>query len=53
MRVKEEREDERFRKLDETIRNSQKARKQLALFRKNGEKKRMGLFGREKKRQTV
>lgn len=53
LRVKEEREDERFRKLDETIRNSQKTRKQLALFRKGEEKKKFGLFGRQKKRQTV
>lgn len=53
LRMKEEREDERFRRLDETIRNSQRARKQLALFQKKEEKKKAGLFGRQKKRQTV
>ena len=52
MRVKEEREDERFKKLDETIRNSQRTRKQLAAFQKDEEKKRVGFF-RQKKRQTV
>ena len=53
LRMKEEREDERFRRLDETIRNSQQARKQLALFQRNEEKKKAGIFGRQKKRQTV
>ena len=31
LRMKEEREDERFRRLDETIRNSQKSRKEKAV----------------------
>lgn len=52
LRMKEEREDERFKKLDEAIRNSQKTRKQLALFRKSEGKKKIGLF-KMKKRQTV
>ena len=52
LRMKEEREDERFKKLDEAIRNSQKTRKQLALFSRKEEKKKPGLFGL-KKRQTV
>ena len=52
MRVREEREDERFKKLDETIRNSQKSRKQLAMSRKDEEKRRIG-FPRFKKRQIV
>jgi len=52
MRVREEREDERYKKLDETIRNSQKTRKQLALNQKVEEKKKVG-FLRMKKRQTV
>ncbi|MBQ8185068.1 MAG: MerR family transcriptional regulator [Lachnospiraceae bacterium] len=52
MRVREEREDERFKKLDESIRNSQRARKQMALFKQEEEKKKVGFF-RQKKRQTV
>ncbi len=52
LRMKEEREDERFKKLDEAIRSSQKARKQMALFHKGEEKKKAGLF-KMKKRQTV
>lgn len=52
MRVREEREDERYKKLDETIRNSQKARKQSAIIQKDEEKKKVGFF-RLKKRQPV
>ena len=52
MRVREEREDERYKKLDETIRNSQKTRKQQAQAKKEEEKKKVGFF-RVKKRQTV
>jgi len=51
LRMKEEREDERFKKLDEAIRNSQKARKERALFQKE-EKKKRGFFG-QKKGQAV
>lgn len=51
LRMKEEREDEKFRKLDEAIRNSQKARKERSLFAKD-EKKKRGLFG-QKKGQAV
>lgn len=51
LRMKEEREDERFRRLDEAIRNSQKARKERALFKKE-EKKRRSFFG-QRKGQTV
>lgn len=40
MRMKEEREEERFKRLDEVIRNSQRTRKELALFRKEERKKR-------------
>ena len=52
MRVREEREDERFKRLDEAIRNSQKSRKQQAMGQKEEERKKMGFF-RMKKRQTV
>ncbi len=52
MRVREEREDERYKKLDETIRNSQKSRKQQAMNQKEEEKKKTGFF-RMKKRQIV
>ncbi len=51
LRMKEEREDERFRRLDEAIRSSQKARKERALFGDEQKKKR-GFF-RQKKGQTV
>lgn len=51
LRMKEEREDERFRRLDETIRNSQKARKERALV--CGEEKKKWNFFRQKKGQTV
>jgi len=47
LRMKEEREDERFKRLDEAIRNSQKARKERALF-KGEEKKKRGFFGQRK-----
>ena len=47
LRMKEEREDERFRRLDETIRNSQKARKERALV--CGEEKKKWNFFRQKK----
>lgn len=51
LRMKEEREDERFRRLDEAIRNSQKARKERSLFSKEEKKKRS--FFRQKKGQVV
>lgn len=51
LRMKEEREDERFRRLDETIRNSQKARKERAVFGEEEKKKRR--FFRQKKGQTA
>ena len=51
LRMKEEREDERFRRLDETIRSPQKARKERALF--GGEEKKKRGFFRQKKGQTV
>ena len=51
LRMKEEREDERFKRLDEVIRSSQKSRKERALLGKE-EKKRRGFFG-QKKGQAV
>lgn len=48
LRMKEEREDERFKRLDEAIRSSQKARKERALFHKGEEKKKRGFFGQRK-----
>ena len=51
LRMKEEREDERFRRLDEAIRSSQKARKERALLG-GEEKKKRGCF-RQKKGQTI
>lgn len=51
LRMKEEREDERFKRLDESIRSSQKARKERALLKKE-EKKKWSLFG-QRKGQTV
>ena len=49
--MKEEREDERFRRLDETIRNSQKSRKEKAAVAKE-EKRKWNFFG-QKKGQAV
>lgn len=51
LRMKEEREDERFKRLDESIRSSQKARKERAALKKE-EKKKWSLFG-QRKGQTV
>ena len=51
LRMKEEREDERFRRLDEAIRSSQKDRKERALF--GGEEKKKRGFFRQKKGQTA
>lgn len=51
LRMKEEREEERFKRLDESIRNSQKARKERAVMTKE-EKKKRGFF-RQKKGQVV
>lgn len=51
LRMKEEREDERFRRLDEAIRSSQKARKERAIFGEEEKKKRR--FFRQKKGQTA
>ena len=51
LRMKEEREDERFRRLDETIRNSQKSRKEKAAIAKE-EKRKWNFFG-QKKGQAV
>lgn len=47
LRMKEEREDERFKRLDEAIRSSQKSRKERALL-KGEEKKRRGFLGLRK-----
>lgn len=46
MRVREEAEDDRFKKLDETIRGVQKSNKEAAAFRERPSKreKRRGLF---------
>ena len=51
LRMKEEREDERFRRLDETIRNSQKSRKEKAAIAK--EEKRKWNYCGQKKGQAV
>lgn len=51
LRMKEEREDERFRRLDETIRNSQKSRREKAAIAKEGKRK-WNFFG-QKKGQAV
>ncbi len=51
LRMKEEREEERFKRLDEAIRNSQKARKERARSTEE-EKKRKFLF-RQKKGQVI
>ena len=51
LRMKEEREDERFKRLDEAIRSSQKARKERSLLKKE-EKKKRSFFG-QRKGQTV
>ena len=47
LRMKEEREDERFRRLDETIRNSQKSRKEKAAVAK--EESENGIFSDRKR----
>ena len=47
LRMKEEREDERFRRLDETIRNSQKSRREKAAIAKE-EKRKWNFFGQKK-----
>lgn len=44
LRLKEEREEERFKKFDETIRNYQKAKKETAV---SAEKKKLRIFGRK------
>lgn len=44
-RIKEEREEERFKKLDETIRDVQKSRQEVAV---TGSKKKKGLFHKHK-----
>ena len=51
LRMKEEREDERFKRLDEAIRSSQKSRKERALLKKE-EKKKRSFFG-QRRGQTV
>lgn len=50
MRVREEAEDDRFRRLDETIRGVQKSNKEAAAYRERGDKtkKRHGIFKRAK-----
>ena len=50
MRVREEAEDDRFRRLDETIRGVQKSNKEAAAYRERGDnsKKRQGLFKKVK-----
>ena len=53
MRVREEAEDDRFKKLDETIRGMQKSNKEAAAYRERKSKKeRKGLFGRSGKKQN-
>lgn len=52
LRMKEEREEERFKRLDESIRLSQKARKERADLERKEEKKKRSFF-RQKKRQTA
>lgn len=49
MRVREEAEDDRFRRLDETIRGVQKSNKEAAVFRERGAKakKHHGIFKRK------
>lgn len=51
LRMKEEREDERFKRLDEVIRNSQRTRKELALFKREEKKKRR--FFTQRKGQAI
>lgn len=46
LRLKEEREEERFKKFDEMVRSLQKNNKENAI--KNGEKKKISFFGRNK-----
>ena len=46
-RIQEEREESRFRNLDEIIRNKQKGRKEAAAARSMGKAERRGLFGRQ------
>ena len=50
LRVREEAEDDRFRRLDETIRGVQKSNKEAAAYRERGDKskKRHGLFKKVK-----
>lgn len=50
MRLRDEREEERFRNLDEAIRSYQKLRKEVAAAEEDSEKakKKRGLFGRQK-----
>ena len=45
LRLKEEREEDRFKRLDETIRNYQKSQKEIAA---TGEKRKHKLFGKKK-----
>ena len=53
MRVREEAEDDRFKKLDETIRGMQKSNKEAAAYReRKAKKERKGLFGRSGKKQN-
>ena len=47
---REEREEARFKKLDETIRSHQKARQEIAVTREEGGKKK-SLFFRKNKRK--
>ncbi|MBE5939503.1 MAG: MerR family transcriptional regulator [Lachnospiraceae bacterium] len=42
LRIKEEREEERFKKMDEIIRNYQQSKKEAAMTREKGKKKRWG-----------
>lgn len=48
MRMKEEREDERFKKFDEVVRGRQKSRKQVAAADSTLSKKKGGLFRKKK-----
>ena len=50
MRMQEEREDERFKKLDETIRNTQRARQEIAVAKDEGSRKKSRFFKKNKRK---
>ncbi|SFR62662.1 MerR family transcriptional regulator [Anaeromicropila populeti] len=53
MRMKEEREEERFKKLDEAIRSRQKSRREVAATEEKEKKKKKGFFSKKKKSDAV